>query len=144
MKHSAQSAILMIGGLHARNARSSSLPRSAPSRNTRDNRYRRLYIHVVAIHAGARQRGGHKIFIALNGGLSILFALATLYAWIESNAFVADFFHYLFGNHAHHARHYVHLPQEFPQAQPQLPLATYRPRKESAQEIENLLNATSI
>ena len=33
-----------------------------------------------------------KIFIALNGGLSILFALATLYAWIESNAFVADFF----------------------------------------------------
>ena len=33
-----------------------------------------------------------KIFIALIGGLSILFALATLYAWIESNAFVADFF----------------------------------------------------
>ena len=33
-----------------------------------------------------------KIFIALNGGLSILFALATLYAWIESNTFVADFF----------------------------------------------------
>ncbi len=33
-----------------------------------------------------------KIFIALNGGLSILFALATLYAWIESNGFVADFF----------------------------------------------------
>jgi len=29
-----------------------------------------------------------KIFIALNGGLSILFALATLYAWIESNAFI--------------------------------------------------------
>lgn len=27
-----------------------------------------------------------KIFVALNGGLSILFALATLYAWIESNA----------------------------------------------------------
>ena len=27
-----------------------------------------------------------KIFIALNGGLSILFALATLYAWIESNS----------------------------------------------------------
>ena len=46
------------------------------------------------------------------------------------------FLHYLLGNHAHHARHYVHLPQEFPQAQPQLPLATYRPRKESAQEIE--------
>ena len=37
-------------------------------------------------------RGDFKIFIALNGGLSILFALATLYAWIESNAFVADFF----------------------------------------------------
>ena len=59
-EHSAQGAVSMIGGLHARNARSSSLPRFAPSRNTRDNRYRRLYIHVVAIHAGARQRGSHK------------------------------------------------------------------------------------
>ena len=33
-----------------------------------------------------------KTFIALNGALSILFALATIYAWIENNAFVADFF----------------------------------------------------
>ncbi len=79
------------------------------------NRYRRLYIHVVAIHAGARQRGSHKIFIALNGGLSILFALATLYAWIEKQRIRGRFLHYLLGNHAHHARHYVHLPQEFPQ-----------------------------
>lgn len=33
-----------------------------------------------------------KAFIVLNGGLSVLFALGTLYAWLESNGFVADFF----------------------------------------------------
>lgn len=33
-----------------------------------------------------------KCFIVLNGGLSAFFALATIYAWLEGNAFVADFF----------------------------------------------------
>lgn len=33
-----------------------------------------------------------KCFIVLNAALSILFVLATLYAWLEGNAFVADFF----------------------------------------------------
>lgn len=33
-----------------------------------------------------------KSFIVLNGALSAFFLLATLYAWIENNAFVADFF----------------------------------------------------
>lgn len=33
-----------------------------------------------------------KFFVVLNAALSGLFALATLYAWIEGNAFAADFF----------------------------------------------------
>lgn len=33
-----------------------------------------------------------KIFIVLNGGLSALFLLATLYALLEGNLFVAEFF----------------------------------------------------
>lgn len=33
-----------------------------------------------------------KCFIVLNGALSIFFVLATLYAWLEGNRFVADFF----------------------------------------------------
>ncbi|MDO5041986.1 MAG: hypothetical protein Q4D92_00535 [Slackia sp.] len=33
-----------------------------------------------------------KIFTVLNTGLSALFLLATLYAWLEGNTFVADFF----------------------------------------------------
>ena len=47
---------------------------------------------ILAIIGIVAKEAVIKIFIALNGGLSILFALATLYAWIESNAFVADFF----------------------------------------------------
>lgn len=33
-----------------------------------------------------------KVFTVLNSGLSAFFLLATLYAWLEGNAFVADFF----------------------------------------------------
>ena len=33
-----------------------------------------------------------KLFIVLNGGLSAFFGLAVIYAWIEGNTFVADFF----------------------------------------------------
>lgn len=33
-----------------------------------------------------------RVFTVLNAGLSALFLLATLYAWLEGNAFVADFF----------------------------------------------------
>lgn len=37
-----------------------------------------------------------RCFIVLNIALSAIFALATLYAWIEGNSFVADFFITLF------------------------------------------------
>lgn len=33
-----------------------------------------------------------KVFVVLNAGLSAFFLPATLYAWLEGNAFVADFF----------------------------------------------------
>ena len=33
-----------------------------------------------------------KVFIVLNTALSVVFFLGVLYAWIEENAFVADFF----------------------------------------------------
>ena len=85
-----------------------------------------------------------KIFIALNGGLSILFALATLYAWIESNAFVADFFITCLATTLIMLGVTFICRRNFLKHNPNYRWRLTDHAKKAPRKLKNLLNATSI